>query len=223
MRFRRRSLRADLPFLCPVPGMTSFFDGRSRSHGGGSSAWEVLGGLPGSPGKRLGRWTIHRYGDRTAGGGRRRHHRPWRVRGGLPVVFPAGVPVHRQARRLGACRGPGGRDVRGRLPVPGLFRPGARLAAFVAVRDRGEPGPQPDRMHIKSGAADPASAPGSALGRPARRTPGHTPCWARRSRSLNVTLGWYSAQPSSSACRYNSRPPRQGRLRAFGRDRLSPT
>ena len=131
--------------------------------------------------------------------------------------------AHRQARRLGARRGPSGRDVRDRLPVPGLFRPGARLAAFVAVRDRGEPGPQPDRMHIKSGAADPASAPGSALGRPARRTPGHTPCWARRSRSLNVTLGWYSAQPSSSACRYSSRPPRQGRLRAFGRDRLSPT
>ena len=105
MRLRRRSLRADLPFLCPVPGMTSFFDGRPRSPGGGSSAWEVLGGLPGSPGTRLGRWTIHRYGDRTAGGGRRRHHHPWRARGGLPVVFPAGVPVHRQARRLGACRG----------------------------------------------------------------------------------------------------------------------
>ena len=101
MRFRRRSLRADLPFLCPVPGMTSFFDGRPRSHGGGSSAWEVLGGLPGSPGTRLGRWTIHRYGDRTAGGGRRRHHRPWRARGALPVVFPAGVRLI--ARRVGSA------------------------------------------------------------------------------------------------------------------------
>jgi hypothetical protein len=72
------------------------------------------------------------------------------------------------------------------------------------------------------GAAGPASAPGSSLGRPARRTPGHT---RRARRSTGLTGSQRScAQSHLSRLRLSSsQPPPQGRsLRASLPDRLAP-
>src|ERR1017187_5472841 len=82
--------------------------------------------------------TIHRYEEGTAGGGRRAHCQPGGLRGCLPAAFPAGLPVHLPAGRFGHRRGPGGRDVRDGIPPARLLRARARVAAFLAVWDRGQ-------------------------------------------------------------------------------------
>src|SRR5262245_24081925 len=101
MRFRRRSLRADLPFLCPVPGMTSFFDGRPRSHGAGHLRGRCWVGCPAA---RERGWAAGQYTDMETerpGAGADGITVPGELEAAFRLYFP---PVYRFiARRVGSA------------------------------------------------------------------------------------------------------------------------